>query len=81
VKVYRSSMAAMFYVILVHNFVDRDSAVGIATRYELYSPGIECRWGRDFSRPSRPARVPDPLSLVCNGYRVLLGSKAAGAWR
>jgi hypothetical protein len=26
----------------------RDSSVGTATRYELGSPGIECRWGRDF---------------------------------
>jgi hypothetical protein len=26
----------------------RDSAVGIATRYELDGPGIESRWGQDF---------------------------------
>jgi hypothetical protein len=26
----------------------RDSSVGIATRYGLVGPGIECRWGRDF---------------------------------
>jgi hypothetical protein len=43
--------------------VDRDSSVGIATRYGLDGPGIESRWGRDFSHPSRP-------SLLYNGYRV-----------
>ena len=30
---------------------ERDSAVGIATRYELYCSGIEPQWGRDFSAP------------------------------
>ena len=36
----------------------RDSAVCIATRYGLDGPGIESRWGRDFSHPSRPALGP-----------------------
>ena len=31
---------------------------GIATRYELDSPEIESRWGRDFQNPSRPALTP-----------------------
>jgi hypothetical protein len=35
----------------------RDSVVGIATRYGLDGPGIESRWGRDFSHTSRPALV------------------------
>ena len=34
---------------------DRDSSVGIATRYGLDGPGIESRWGRDIPQPSRPA--------------------------
>ena len=38
--------------------VGRDSSVGIATRYVLNGPGIECRWGRDFPHPSRPALGP-----------------------
>ena len=38
--------------------VDRDSSVGIATRYGLDGPGIESRWGRDFLHPSR-------LALFC----------------
>jgi hypothetical protein len=53
--------------------VGRDSAVGIATRYELDGPGIEFRWG-----PDRPWGLP---SLLYNGYRVIPGGKAAGAWR
>jgi len=35
--------------------VGLDSAVGIVTHYGLNDPGIECRWGRDFPHPSRPA--------------------------
>ena len=38
--------------------VGRDSAVGIATRYGLYGPGIEFQWGRDFPHSSRPALGP-----------------------
>ena len=36
----------------------RDSSVGIATRYGLDGPEIECRWWRDFPHPSRPALGP-----------------------
>jgi hypothetical protein len=36
-----------------------DSVVGIATSYWLDGPGIESRWGRDFSRLSRPALGPN----------------------
>ena len=36
----------------------RDSTVGIATRYGLGGPGIESRWARDFSHPSRAALGP-----------------------
>jgi hypothetical protein len=38
--------------------MDRDSSVGIATRYRLGYPGIDSRWGRDFLHPSRPALGP-----------------------
>jgi len=34
---------------------DRDSAVGIETRYGLDGLGIESRWRRDFPHPSIPA--------------------------
>jgi hypothetical protein len=54
----------------------RDSSVGIATRYGLDGPGIESRWGRDFSHLSRPAwGLP---SLLYNGYRVIPGGKTPG---
>ena len=36
----------------------RCSSVGIATCYGLDGAGIESRWGRDFSHPSRPALGP-----------------------
>jgi hypothetical protein len=41
----------------------RDSSVGIATRYGLDGPGIESRWERDFSQPSRPAMGPTQPSV------------------
>jgi hypothetical protein len=34
------------------------SSVGIATGYGLDGPGIESRWGRDFSHTSRAALGP-----------------------
>jgi hypothetical protein len=34
------------------------SSVGIATDYGLDGPGIEYRWGCDFSQTSRPALGP-----------------------
>jgi hypothetical protein len=36
----------------------RDSSVGIVTGDGLDGPGIESRWGRDFSQTSRPALGP-----------------------
>jgi hypothetical protein len=38
--------------------VCRDISVGIATGYGLDGPGIESRWGPDFSHLSRPAMGP-----------------------
>ena len=44
----------------------RDSAVSIATRYELDGQGIESRWARDFPHPSRPTLGPTqpPIQLI-----------------
>ena len=47
-----------FYKEEIHSHVGRDSSVGIATRYGLDGPGIEFRWGRHFTHPSRPALGP-----------------------
>jgi hypothetical protein len=48
--------------------MDRDSSVGIATRYELHDPGIESRTGEICRR--RPDRSWGSPSLLYNGYRV-----------
>jgi hypothetical protein len=57
----------------------RVSVVGIATRYGLDGAGIESRWGRDFSQPSRPAleSTQPPIQWVPGLFP---GGKAAGAW-
>ena len=60
--------------------VGRDSLVGTATRYGLDAPGIECRWGRDFPHPSRPALGPTQLPIQWI-LGLFPGGKAAGAWR
>jgi hypothetical protein len=41
-----------------HLSVDRNSSVGIATRYVLGGPGIESRWVRDFPNMYKLALVP-----------------------
>ena len=51
---------------------DRDSSVGIITRYGLDGPGIESRWVGEFPHPSRPALWPTqpPIQRVrrqCRG--------------
>ena len=47
--------------------VDRDSAIGIATRYGLDGPWIEPRWVTIFSTPIQIC--PGPPSLLYSGYR------------
>jgi len=42
----------------------RDSAVGIATRYELDGPGIESRWGARFSAPVQNNPGAHPASYT-----------------
>jgi hypothetical protein len=44
---------------LQHFTVGLESAVGTATRYGLNGPGIETRWGRDFTHPSRTELGPN----------------------
>jgi hypothetical protein len=58
----------------------RDSAVGIATRYWLYGPGIEYRWGARFSLPVQtgPGAYPASYTMGTGG---IPGGNATGAWR
>ena len=57
--------------------MDRDSSIGIATRYELDGPGIESRWGRHFPHPSRQTPGAHPASYTM-GTGSFPGGKAAG---
>ena len=55
--------------------MDRDSSVGIATRYGLDGPGIESRWGKNFyTHPDWPW---GPTNLLYSGFLVIPGGKAA----
>ena len=55
----------------------RDSSVGIATRYGLVGPEIECRWGRDFLHVSWSAVGPtQPHAQQVPG--IFPGGKGAG---
>ena len=60
--------------------MSRDSSVGISARYGLDVPGIEYR-GRGDIFPNHSTRRLVPISLLYNGFRVIPGGKAAGAWR
>ena len=53
--------------------MDRDSSVGVATRYGLDGPGVESRWGEIFL--NRPHRSLCPLNLLYDGYQVFPGVK------
>jgi hypothetical protein len=60
--------------------VGRDSSVGMATRYRLKSPGIQCRRKRDFPHSSR--LVLGPTQPTVHWEQDLFpGNEAAGAWR
>jgi hypothetical protein len=58
-----------------------DSAVSIATRYGLDSPGIESQWGGGEIFHTHPDRLWGTPSLLYNGCRVFPGGKVEGAWR
>ena len=70
---------AAYFIQLRHFRGGRDSSVGIATRYGLDGPGIECRWGGE-ARFS--ARVQTDSGAHPASYTMGTGSfprgKAAG---
>ena len=41
------------------------NSVGVGTHYGLDGPGIEFRWGRDFTHKSRPALRPTQPPMQC----------------
>jgi hypothetical protein len=52
------TFATRIHNVPVYNSMGWDSSVGIATGYGLEVPGIESRWRRVFSHPSRPVLCP-----------------------
>ena len=58
-----------------------DSVVGITSGYGLIVWGSNSGWGEIFRTLPDPLDALDPSSLLYNGYRVIPGGKAAGAWR
>jgi hypothetical protein len=47
-----------------YNDISQESAVGIATRYELDGPGIESRWGARFCAPVLTGCKAHPASYT-----------------
>jgi len=60
--------------------MDRDSSVGIATRYRSSYPVIDSRWGARFSAPVQTCSEAHPVSYIMSTGS-FPGGKAAGAWR
>ena len=56
--------ALSWYRINSTNRVDRDSVVGIATRYGLYGPEVESWWRVRFSAPVQNGPVAHPASYT-----------------
>ena len=62
---------------IYEHIMGRHSSVGIATRYGLDGPGIESRWGQDFSAPVQTGPGAHSVSYTM-GTGYLYGGKAAG---
>jgi len=60
---YTSRLATWFEISMATE-VNRESSVGIATRYELCGPGIESRWGTRFFTPVLTGLLAYPASYT-----------------
>ena len=66
------------FILLMSDYMGRDSVVGIATRYGLDGPGIDSRWGgARFSTPVQTGRGAYPASCTM-GTGSCLGLKRPG---
>ena len=81
VRAVRPTLSLAYFWILIWTLesLDWDSVVGIATHYELDSPGILSQWVRDFPHLSRPALWPTqlPIQWVLGLSRWLSGQGVA----
>ena len=75
---FNSDKAVHDFECVINDAMGRDSSVGIAARYGLYSPVSNPGGGKIFR--TRPGLPWDPPSILYNRYRVFAGRKA-GAWR
>ena len=73
------NFTAKLYTYKYYEFVNRDSSVGIATRYRLDGPGMECRWG-EFPAPVQNGPEAHSASYTM-GIGSLPGGEVAGVWR
>jgi hypothetical protein len=65
------------YFVVSVSIWDRDSSIGIATRYGLHGPGIQSRWEARFSAPVQTGHVAHPASYTM-GTRSFPGVKRLG---
>jgi hypothetical protein len=50
----RGRKGRIILILILLKMMGRDNVVGIATCYGLDGPGIESRWGRDFTKDGGP---------------------------
>jgi hypothetical protein len=65
-------------VVITTTLVNRDSSVGIATRYGMDGPGIESRLGAQFSAPVQTGPGTHPASYTIGTGSLSWGVKRPG---